>query len=95
MHTYMYIPVYLLIYHTFRSGPERFLHRYPQYFTFKPPVLGHTVVFNVSQVMQAFAIRLSVLSFNCGFMDGDDDTNIVNSSAVSVMVQEGVLCSLT
>ena len=31
----------------------------------------------------------SALNFDCGFMDGDDDENIFNSTTVSVLLQDG------
>ena len=67
----------------------RFLHDYPQYFTFDPPMLRHTVTFNTSIVSQFFPVRSDSLSFNCGFMDGNDDENIFNSTTVTVSLQDG------
>lgn len=67
--------------------PPIFLQDYPQFFIFDPPSLRHRVTFNVSQVLSSFS--LEGLSFSCGFMDGDDDRDIVNSTAIVVLVQEG------
>ena len=64
-----------------------FLQDYPQFFTFDPPSLRHRVTFNVSQVLSSFPVE--GLSFDCGFMDGDNDRDIVNSTAILVLVQEG------
>ena len=47
------------------------------------------MTFNVSIVSQAFSVYGSILEFHCGFMDGDDDDNIVNSTLVSVLLQDG------
>ena len=58
------------------------LHDDPTYFVFDPPSLRHTVTF--------VAISGSLdYHFDCGFMDGDDDRNIVNATTITLLVQDG------
>ena len=68
---------------------DPFLDDYPEYFVFDPPSLRHMVTFNVSNVTSSFSVGNRELNFNCGLMDGDDDSRIVNSTAVTVTLQDG------
>ena len=69
------------------TGSDIFLHENPQYFSFDPPMLRHRVSFNANQVQ--FRFGRNNLLFSCGFMNGDNDKNIFNSTNITVYVQEG------
>ena len=66
-----------------------FLHNYPEFFFLDPPSLRHMVTFNISTVTQSFSVGYFELGFNCGLMDGDDDSFIVNSTDITVILQDG------
>jgi hypothetical protein len=68
-----------------------FLHNYPEFFFLDPQSLRHMVTFNVSTVTRSFSVGYFELGFNCGLMDGDDDSFIVNSTDVTVILQDDKL----
>ena len=76
----------------YSAGSDIFLHKNPQYFSFDPPMLRHKVTFNASQVQ--FRFGQNILLFSCGFMNGDNDRNIFNSTNITVYVQEGMYTCL-
>lgn len=80
----------LLILLTFRSEETYFLHHFSSIFYFTPQHLNHAVTFNVSQVLESFEITELNMHLDCGFMDGDNDSHIVNATSISVIVQEGM-----
>ena len=73
---------------------------YPQIYTLTPPDFGHTISFNASQVLvQQEADRESrqsessperVAFFLCGFVNGNDRSQLSDSITTMVISQQGM-----